>query len=292
MAAKFRHIAFMSQNAPRLRLFYESLFNMKRPKSEIPSPEADAAGLAFGYPMLASKHLAKAFNNTVWGLDGNIGVAFLRRRPGYRGGMDHFGFEVDDIESVCARIKEKYPGIGVVKRPAARTFAAYSTHDLEGNIFDLAQPSGEKRYQNWAGQETPPARYISHFTIRAMNPAALSDFYVDAYGLQAESKALEDPNFYVTDGKVTLVLAPWKIEDYRETEHRGPGLDHVGFKVESLDAFKQDVEILREVDPEWLSPQAPNLVSEHKVVVGLLASCRHGQHQVADPEGNFLDVSE
>ncbi len=220
------------------------------------------------------------------------GVAFLRRRPEYRGGMDHFGFEVDDIESVCARIKEKYPAIGVVKRPAARTFAAYSTHDLEGKIFDLAQPSGQKRYQNWAGQQTPPARYISHFTIRAMNPAALADFYLDAYGLQTEWKALEDPNFYLTDGKVTLVLAPWKIEDYRATEHRGPGLDHVGFKVESLDAFKQDVEILREVDPEWLSPQTPNLVSEHKVVVALLASCRHGQHQVADPEGNFLDVSE
>jgi ABC-type nitrate/sulfonate/bicarbonate transport system substrate-binding protein len=49
---------------------------------------------------------------------------------------------------------------------------------------------------------------------------------------------------------------------------------------------------IREVDPEWLSPQAPNLVSQHKVVVGLLAACRHGQHQVADPEGNFLDVSE
>jgi hypothetical protein len=46
---------------------------------------------------------------------------------------------------------------------------------------------------------------------------------------------------------------------------------------------------IREVGPEWLSPQAPNLVPEHKVVVGLL---RHGQPQVADPEGNFPDVSE
>ena len=46
-----------------------------------------------------------------------------------------------------------------------------------------------------------------------------------------------------------------------------------------------------EVDPEWLSPQAPNLVSEHKVVLGLLAAYRYGQHQVADdPDGNFLDV--
>jgi len=56
--------------------------------------------------------------------------------------------------------------------------------------------------------------------------------------------------------------------------------------------LKKDVEILREFDPEWLSPQAPNLVSEHKVRVGLLSGCRHGQHQVADSQGNFLDVSE
>ena len=61
---------------------------------------------------------------------------------------------------------------------------------------------------------------------------------------------LEDPNFYLTDGKVTLVLTPWKIEDYHDAEHRGPGLDHVGFKVESVETFKKDFEILTTVDPE------------------------------------------
>lgn len=70
-------------------------------------------------------------------------------------------------------------------------------------------------------------------------------------------KALEDPNFYLTDGKVTLMLAPWKIQDYYGTEHKGPGLDHLGFRVESVDAFKNDVEILTKADPEWLAPKSP-----------------------------------
>ena len=65
-------------------------------------------------------------------------------------------------------------------------------------------------------------------------------FYVDVFEFQEEEKALEDPNFYLTDGRVTLVLTPWKIEDYHDAEHRGPGLDHVGFKVESVESFKKD----------------------------------------------------
>lgn len=94
------------------------------------------------------------------------------------------------------------------------------------------------------------------------------------------------------DGKVTLVIAPWKIQDYYGTEHRGPGLDHIGFKVENVAAFKNDVEILTKADPEWLAPKSPNLESEYNVVLGLLQRCRYGRHQLPDPEGNSLDVSE
>ena len=91
---------------------------------------------------------------------------------------------------------------------------------------------------------------------------------------------------------MSLVFTPWRIEDYKKTEHRGPGLDHVGFKVESVKDFKTDVETLRNLDAEWLSPQSPNIVSEYEVVLGLLAACRYGHHQLADPEGNFIDVSD
>ena len=293
MTAKFRHIAIMCQNAPRVRAFYENLFNMRRPGSETNPAEAHEFAKAFGYPVLASKHVVKPFNSTVWGIDGNIGVAFLRRQPGYPGGIDHFGFEVEDIEAVADRLNAKYPKVGITKRPVSRTFAAYSTHDPEGNFFDLAQPGQGKRYQkNWADNGWTQERYISHFTIRAMDPAALANFYVDVYGLEEQSKALEDPNFYVSDGTVSLVIVPWKIEDYRETEHRGPGLDHIGFKVENVEAFKKDVETMRTLDPEWLSPESPSIVPEYNVVLRMLATCRHGRHQLPDPEGNFIDVAE
>jgi hypothetical protein len=225
-------------------------------------------------------------------VDGNIGIAFNCRRPGYRGGLDHFGLEVEDMEAVFARIKEKYPSVGVVKRPSNRPFADYSTHDPEGNIFDLMQPGKKVVKGVWLDGERPSERQIKHITVRVINPEAMAQFYIEVYGFKEEEKALEDPNFYLTDGTVTMVLAPWKIQDYYGTEHKGPGLDHIGFKVENLNAFKNDVEILAKADPEWLAPKAPNLESEYNVVLGLLQSCRYGRHQLPDPEGNFIDVAE
>ena len=51
---------------------------------------------------------------------------------------------VDDIGGVLKRIKEKYPSVGAVKRPAGRPFVDYSSHDPEGNIFDIAEPGKKK----------------------------------------------------------------------------------------------------------------------------------------------------
>ena len=67
-------------------------------------------------------------------------------------------------------------------------------------------------------------RSIKHITIRTMDPAHLPQFYTEVVELKEEEKAFEDPNYYLTDGKVTLVLTPWDSEDYQDTEHRCPGL--------------------------------------------------------------------
>src|SRR6187549_2036716 len=107
------------------------------------------------------------------------------------------------------------------------------------------------------GKQTPPP--YQAFTICAMNPAALAQFYVDVFELEQAEKALEDPNFYLTDATVTMIVAPYKIEDYLGTEHKRPGFDHIGFEVEDLRAFKNDVEVLAQTDPEYLAPKAPNV---------------------------------
>lgn len=290
MKSQIKHIAVMSQNAARLFKFYECLFDLRKANSEASRELQEEQDRKFGYPILASKRVASPFDATIIASDGNIGLSFNRRRPGYPGGLDHFGIEVDDLEGLFAKLKEKYPQIGVVKRPDNRPFASYSTHDVHGTIFDLTKPGMKNIRGVWADADREQQRYIKHLTIRTMHPASLAEFYLDVYELKEEEKALEDPNFYLTDGKVTLILAPWKIEDYYGTEHRAPGLDHVGYKVESVEAFKNDVAMLTKADPEWLAPKSPNLESENDVVIGLLQSCRYGKHQVSDPEGNFIDV--
>jgi len=292
MKAKIKHVAFMSHNAPRLCRFYECLFALTRARADSSPASEEEFAMRFGYPLLSTKRAAKPYDSTVIAGDGNIGVAFLRRRPGYPAGIDHFGIEVDDLDGVFVRCKEKYPAVGFVKRPSNRPFASFSSHDPEGHLFDLTQPGMDNIRGVWGESARQQERYIKHLTIRALNAAALARFYVDVFEFKEEEKALEDPNFYLTDGAVTLVLTPWKIEDYENAEHRGPGLDHVGFKVEDLKTFQNDFEILTNTDPEWMVPKAPNLASEHDVVLRLLSACRYGQNQLADPDGNFIDVTD
>ena len=55
--------------------------------------------------------------------------------------------------------------------------------------------------------------------------------------------------------------SPSEIQAYLATDHKGPGLDQIGFHVENLQSFKNDVEILSKADPEWLAPESPNLAS-------------------------------
>ena len=292
MISKIKHVAIMCQNAPRLSRFYEYLFAMSSARAYKSTAAEDEAAKKFGFPELRSKRVVKPYDATVIVTDGNIGLAFLRRRPGYPGGMDHFGIEVDDIETVVARMKEKYPKVGMVKRPSNRPFASYSSHDPEGHLYDLTEPEMSNVRGVWKEESREQDRFIKHLTIRSIDPEALAEFYANVFEFKEESKALEDPNYYLTDGKVTLALTPWKIEDYHGTEHRGPGLDHIGFRVESVEGFKQDLETVVSVDPEWMSPKTPILPSENEVVMGLLASCRYGEHQLCDPEGNLFDVCE
>ena len=75
----------------------------------------------FGAPVLGSKRVVRPYERTIIVSDGNIGFAFLRRAPGYPGGIDHFGIVVDDLDTVFARMKERYPKVGALNgRPIGR----------------------------------------------------------------------------------------------------------------------------------------------------------------------------
>ncbi len=273
MLARIQHVAIVSENFVRETKFYESLFGMKRSK---PGSDQEAKAIQMNYGLSIS--------------DGYVGMTVIGRKPGYPAGLHHFGIDVDDMDTVFARIKERYPAIKILKRPSNRPFASFGAHDPEGNIFDLTQEGMENKTDvyvvGWQQE-----RRINHIKLRVLHPAIIARFYLDLFDLREEEKALEDPNFYLTDGRVTLIIAPWDITDYSGAGLERSGLEHIGFEVESVDAVKKDLVALRESDPT-MSERTISVQSEAEHRVRLIATCRHGRYQLSDPDGVFIDVSE
>ena len=185
--------------------------------------------------------------------DGYIGLNINPRRAGRQAGFDHFGFEVEDVETVFARFQEKYPSIRVLKRPGNRPFAGITTRDPAGNVFDLSHKGMENRTDVYEDREWQQDRYINHFALRTVMPEALAQFYVDVFELRPIEKPGHDKNYYLSDGRVTFMIMPWEITDYDGAGIERPAPDHLGFKVEDVEAFKKELVALTARNPH-LSP--------------------------------------
>jgi len=274
MFTRIQHAAIVSENFVREAKFYEAIFGMKRSK---PGSAEEEKAIRTNYAMSIS--------------DGYVGVTVIGRKPGYIPGLHHFGIDVDDVEEAIARIHKHYPEVAVLKRPSNRPFATFGAHDPEGNYFDLTQEGMSNRRGVYVEQQREQPRRIHHLKVRVMNSAAIAAFYRDLFDLQEAEKALEDPNHYLTDGKMTLIIAPWKMSDFEGAGIDRPGLEHLGFKVEIVEAVKKDLAGLRETNP-GMRERVVSEPSEAERRIALIASCRHGQFQCSSPDGVFVDISE
>jgi predicted enzyme related to lactoylglutathione lyase len=274
MLTKIQHAAIISENFVREARFYEAVFGMKRSR-----------------PGSAEEEKAIRTNYAVSIGDGYVGVTVIGRKPGYMPGLHHFGVDVDDVEEAMRRIKKNYPEVAVLKRPSNRPFATYGAHDPEGNYFDLTQEGMSNRRDVYIEQQREQPRRIHHLKLRVMNAAKIAAFYRDSFDLQEAEKALEDPNYYLTDGKVTLIIAPWKMSDFEGAGIDRPGLEHIGFKVEDVAAVKKDLAALREANPE-MNERIISEPSEGERRVALIASCRHAEEVFSSPDGVFVDISK
>src|SRR5262249_45041721 len=164
--------------------------------------------------------------------------------------------EVEDVETVFDRMRKDYPSVKWLKRPSNRPFAGLSTHDPDGNMFDLSQKDMANRAAIYVDNDgTPNPRHINHVAMRTMHPDETAKFYRDVFELAPGNKGADDRNHYLTDGHVTLVIMPWDITDYEGTGIITQGMDHIGFKVESVEAVKKDVAELAANNPR-LAPAA------------------------------------
>src|SRR5439155_12158194 len=187
MATKIKHVAIVSHNIDQLQRFYSTLFGMQ--SSGDRQPGAGAAVVSDGY----------------------VGMNINGRANGRQGGFDHFGFEVDDVERIEARVREKFPTVHLLKRPSSRPFAGISMHDPAGNVFDLSHKAMENRRDVYVQTEEQYPRHVDHFMLRTVDAPTIARFYKEVFDLEEREKAAGDPNTYLTDGKVTIIVAPWRI---------------------------------------------------------------------------------
>lgn len=266
MSARIKHIAIISDQYALEGRFYEALFGMKTAADKRPERAVTVS-------------------------DGYVGLNINPRRAGRPAGLDHFGLEVDDVEQVYARLRARYPAIQVLKRPRTRPFAGVSTHDPAGNIFDLSQQDMENRASVYVEAEREQPRRISHFALRTLHAEQVAEFYAEVFDLQPLRKKNGDGNFYLSDGRVTLMLMPWKLLDYADTNIVRPGPDHIGFKVESVQTVKERLQTLGDNNPH-LRPLPIGGGAEGGARLKLFAECPYGGYHLSDVDGVLIDISE
>nr|TFG55657.1 MAG: VOC family protein [Hyphomicrobiales bacterium] len=269
MFAKINHMAMVSPQYPMLGKFYEAVFGLRF--SGKPRPDAS---VSIG--------------------DGYVGLNILPKRDGYFGGLDHFGMVVDDAETVLERMQRKFPQTNIVKRPSTRPFAAYSGHDPDGNIFDLAQKKNDTRidiYSELAEGGWSQDRYLNKFAIRTPNADRCAEFYRDVFDLEPVESKSNAPGHYLTDGRVTLAILPWKISMFEGMGIKRPGPDHIGFKVEDMESFKEHLAMVAGKNP-YLAPVPLGGSKESDVRKHHFQNSAGGKFQMTDPDGTWIDITD
>lgn len=129
--AKIRHLAIKAQDPERLVRFYENTFDMEV--------------------------ILRRETGAIYMTDGYMNVAILPLKEGDRAGIDHFGFQVDDLEAIFGKLKQEGiepPTPGAHNPP----YAEVRGYDPEGNGFDLTVHGFDREeYQEQRAKVTAPA---------------------------------------------------------------------------------------------------------------------------------------
>lgn len=264
MSARIRHIAIVSDQYALLGRFYESVFGMKGASDSRPERAVTVS-------------------------DGYVGLNINPRKPGRAAGLDHFGLEVDDVKETLARLS-RYAGVHVLERPSTRPFAGMTTHDPAGNVFDLSQKNMENRTSVYVEAPREAPRTVSHLAIRTLDAEKTAQFYADVFGLTLTGRQ-GDAGFRLSDGRVTLILMPWDIGDYHGGGISRPGPDHLGFKVESVEALKERLQAVGDNNPH-LRPLPLGAGREGAARLELFRRGGCGTYHLSDPDGVLIDVAE
>jgi catechol 2,3-dioxygenase-like lactoylglutathione lyase family enzyme len=116
--ARIRHIAILTEDVDKLVKFYTTAFGLK---------------------------IVHGVGTATYLSDGHINLAIIPigpereiEGPQLQTGINHFGFEVENVERLRAACDDLNAASGVAKRPPNRE-AEYRVHDPDGNPIDLSK---------------------------------------------------------------------------------------------------------------------------------------------------------
>jgi catechol 2,3-dioxygenase-like lactoylglutathione lyase family enzyme len=270
MIAKIRHLATHTERYDTQFKFYQTIFGMK----QITTNLVDENG--------------KANPNRGHISDGVIGMALLAKRPGSGQGIDHFGFEVDDVNEVVDRLNRLYPDLLHTRALVYVPFAGIRAQDPTGTQFDLSQKGMSNVREGYLNEGWEQPRWLNHIALRARKPDEVAEFYTKVLELKGVEEGGEQGTITLTDGKVRLLIRPCHNGHYRSLKQ---GFDHIGFKVESVEKAKRDLDDITANFPECApkridgGPQGASIEKD-------LKACPIGKRAFADPDGVLLDISE
>ena len=153
MFSKINHVACVSDNYGQLAEFYKAVFGMKTSERTRPG-RAVTVG------------------------DGYVGFNINPRRAGRSAGLDHFGIQVENVETVFDRMRKYYPECKWLQRPSTRPFAGITCNDPDGNPFDISQRKMANRAGVYVENDgNQHERCITHVALRTMRPDEMALFY-------------------------------------------------------------------------------------------------------------------
>ncbi|MEE8334354.1 MAG: VOC family protein [Alphaproteobacteria bacterium] len=109
--AKIKHLAIKTVDPERMAKFYVDVFEL-----EI---------------------VARSEKGAVYLTDGYLNLALLKARADVPPGLNHFGFEVDDMDVITERLEAAGMAVPEV-RPNNPPYAEERAMDPDGNMFDLS----------------------------------------------------------------------------------------------------------------------------------------------------------
>jgi hypothetical protein len=186
------------------------------------------------------------------------------------------------------RLKKNYPDLRVAASLEHVPFAVMRIQDPAGTHMDVSQQGVAKVREGYLEEGWEQPRHLDHVAIRSGKPSVLAEFYQNVFELRPVESGGADGQICLSDGKVSIVIIPTENKSYRSMTE---GLDHIGFKVDTLPKAEQDLEELGRAHPES-KPKQIDLGRFGPATLREIDGCMLGRRSLADPDGVLMDLVE